>query len=119
MIYNIRNNEWHQAIIWTSADILSIRPEGTYFNEILFEIQIFSFKKTRLNMSSSKWQPFCPGEMIWNYIRWILTRAYNNQLFIFKEVQAGDRVEGVNGLDQLSWKKCEWLTTDGCRYNVV
>ena len=37
-----------QAIIWTNADILSIRTQGTYFNEILFEIQIFSFKKMRL-----------------------------------------------------------------------
>ena len=26
------------AIIWTNADILSIRPQGTYFNGILFEI---------------------------------------------------------------------------------
>ena len=50
-----------QAIIWTNADILSIGPQGTYFNEILFEIQIFSFKKMRLNMSSAKWWPFCPG----------------------------------------------------------
>ena len=43
-----------QAIISTNADILSIRPQGTYFNEILFDIQIFSFKKMRLNMSSAK-----------------------------------------------------------------
>ena len=34
----------HQGIILTSADILSIRPQGKYFNEILFEIQIFSFR---------------------------------------------------------------------------
>ena len=53
--------EWRQAIIWTRADILLIRPQGTYFNEILFEIQVFSFKKMRLNMSSAKWRPFCPG----------------------------------------------------------
>ena len=51
----------HQAIIWTNAVILSITPQGTYFNEILFEIQIFSFKKTHLNISSAKWRPFCPG----------------------------------------------------------
>ena len=34
-----------QAIIRTSDDILLIRPYGTYFNEMLFEIQMFSFKK--------------------------------------------------------------------------
>ena len=31
----------HQAIIWTNAAILSIRPKGTYFHEILFKIQVF------------------------------------------------------------------------------
>ena len=66
----------HQALIWTSADILLITPQGAYFNEILFEIQIFSFKgayfieilfkiqissfrKMCLNMSFAKWRPFC------------------------------------------------------------
>ena len=53
-----------QAIILTNADIFTIRLQGTYFNEILFEIQIVSFKKMHLNKSSVKWQPFCPwGEM--------------------------------------------------------
>ena len=32
-----------QATIWTNADILSIWHERIYFNEIIFEIQIFSF----------------------------------------------------------------------------
>ena len=50
----------HQAIVWTTnADILSIKPQGIYFNEILFDIQIFSFKKMRLNTSSAKWRQFC------------------------------------------------------------
>ena len=30
--------ERRQAIIWTSADMMSIRNLGTYFNDILFEI---------------------------------------------------------------------------------
>ena len=34
--------------------MLLIRPQGTYFNEILFEMQKFSFKKMHLNMSSAK-----------------------------------------------------------------
>ena len=41
----------HQAIIWTNAAILSIRPLGTNFSEILIEIPIFSFKKSNLKMS--------------------------------------------------------------------
>ena len=44
----------HQAIIWTNAGILLIRPLGTNFSEILIEIQTFSLKKIRLKMSSVK-----------------------------------------------------------------
>ena len=43
-----------QAIIWTSAGILLIGPLGTNFSEILMGIQTFSFKKMRLEMSSTK-----------------------------------------------------------------
>ena len=59
--FHIRHPYKHQAIIWTNADTLSIRPQWTYFNDILIEIQTFSFKKLCLNMSSTKWRPFCPG----------------------------------------------------------
>ena len=50
-----------QAIIWTNAGILLIEPLGTNFREILIEIQINSFKKMRLKMSSAKWRPFYFG----------------------------------------------------------
>ena len=50
-----------QAIIWTNAGILLIDPFGTNFNEILIEIQTFSFRKMHLKMSSAKWRPFCLG----------------------------------------------------------
>ena len=50
-----------QAIIWTNAGILLIEPVGTNFSEILIGIQIFSFTKMRLKMSSAKWRPFCLG----------------------------------------------------------
>ena len=39
-----------QAIIWTNAGILFIGPLGTNFNEILIEIDTFSFKKMHLKM---------------------------------------------------------------------
>ena len=39
----------HQAIIWTSAEILLIGPLGTNFSEILIRIQTFEFKKIHLN----------------------------------------------------------------------
>ena len=50
-----------QAIAWINAGLLLIGPLGTNFNEILFGIQTFSFKKMLLKMSSAKWRPFCLG----------------------------------------------------------
>ena len=50
---------WHQAIICTNVGILSIGPLETNFSEMLrSKIQIFSFKKMHLKMSSGKWWPF-------------------------------------------------------------
>ena len=43
-----------QAIISTYAGILLIGPVGTNFSEILIAMQILSFKKTHLKMSSGK-----------------------------------------------------------------
>ena len=51
----------HQAIIWTNAGILLIRPSGTNFSEISIEIHIFSFTKMHFKWSSGKWRPFCHG----------------------------------------------------------
>ena len=50
-----------QAIIWTNAGILLIGPLGTNFSEILIAIEIFSFKKMHLKISSGRWRPFCLG----------------------------------------------------------
>ena len=50
-----------QAIIWTNAGLLLIGPLGTNFSEILIGIEIFSFRKKHLKMSSAKWRPFCLG----------------------------------------------------------
>ena len=48
-----------QAIIWANAVILLVRPMGTNFTEILIEIELFSFMKVPLKMSSGKCRPFC------------------------------------------------------------
>ena len=53
--------ERRQAIIWTNAGILLIRPLGTNFSEILMEIQTFSLKKIRMKMSSVKCCSFLLG----------------------------------------------------------
>ena len=52
-----------QAIIWTNAGILLIRPSGTNFSEISIEIDVFSFKKMNLKMSSAKWRSVVSASM--------------------------------------------------------
>ena len=52
-----------QAIIWTNAGLLLIRPWGTNFSEIFIGNQISSFKKMHLKMSSAKWRPFVSASM--------------------------------------------------------
>ena len=42
----------NQASIWTNAGIVLIGPLGTNFNEILVEVDTFSFRKRHLKMSS-------------------------------------------------------------------
>ena len=54
------------VIIWTNAGISLIWPLVTSFSEILIRIHTFSFKKTRLKMSSGNWQPFCLGLKVLN-----------------------------------------------------
>ena len=57
-----------QAIIYTNAGILLIKPLGTNFSEILIAIYTFSFKKMYLKTSFRKWRPFCfdlNGLMAW------------------------------------------------------
>ena len=43
-----------QAVIWTNEDKLSTRPTGIECGDISIAIQIFSFRKMRLKMSSAK-----------------------------------------------------------------
>ena len=50
-----------QASIWTNAGILLIGPLGIHSSEILIEINIFSFNKMHLKMSSAKWRVFLVG----------------------------------------------------------
>ena len=58
-----------QVIIWTNAGILSIRPLGTNFSEILIKIRNVSFTKMHLKISSTTRWLYCPGgdELRWYY----------------------------------------------------
>ena len=48
-------------LFWPYVGILLIRTLRSNLIEILIEIQIFSFKKTNLKITSAKWQTFCLG----------------------------------------------------------
>ena len=69
-----------QAIIWTNAGILLIRPLGTNFSEHLIKIQTFSFKRMHLNVSSAKLRPFCLGlnELIAHNERFVIKSSIVN-----------------------------------------
>ena len=57
-----------QDIIWTNVVILSIRPQGTYFSEILFEIRENTLEMAVCEMAAILSRPQCvnsqiPGKM--------------------------------------------------------
>ena len=52
-----------QAIIWSNARIMLIRPLGTNFSEILIGVRTFSFRKMDLKMSFANWCPFVSASM--------------------------------------------------------
>ena len=47
-------------------ELTSVRPWETYLNELLFEMQILSFKNVHLKMPSARCQPFCSGLNVLN-----------------------------------------------------
>ena len=48
-----------QAIMAANTGVLLSGPLGIKYNEILIEINTFSFKKMHLKLSSAKWHLFC------------------------------------------------------------
>ena len=67
-----------QAIIWTNAGLMLIGPLETNFSEISIEILTFSFKKTRLKVSSAKRRPFCLGLNVLTKIFNLKFQAYEH-----------------------------------------
>ena len=80
---NVLSPGRHQAIIRTNAGILLIGPLGTNFSEML--IKTFSLKKTRLKVSSAKWQPFYLGLNVLKHL--FLHSYWNFHWNLFQMVQ--------------------------------
>ena len=70
-----------QAIIWTNAGLLLIRPLGTNFSEILIQILTFSFKKMHLKVSSPKRRPFCLGLNVFKTICGLVSGVSNAKYY--------------------------------------
>ena len=72
-----------QAIIWTNASILSIRPSGTNFRVILLKIRQVSFKKMHLKMLSAKRRPFCLSLNVLKVAYWIPEHINERHTYLF------------------------------------
>ena len=70
----------HQAIIWTGAGILLIRPLATNFSEISTKILTFPLTKIRFKMSSAKCCPFRIGLNVLTVLCWINFTKYQDKL---------------------------------------
>ena len=95
---------WCQVIIWTNAAILSMWPWRTYFSEILFQIEKFSFMEMHCKMSSAKWQPFCLGL---NVFKWLDMKYFSPILYFFP------------CCDEFSCQVCDFSSKPRLRNNML
>ena len=96
-----------QAIIWTNAGLLSIRPLGTNFGRILIGILTFIKK-----MSSVKWRPFRIGlikkmHLEMSPVRWGLFRLVLQ--YVWQKMRLQDTVCYVFHFGRNTWVMCFWF----------
>ena len=104
-----------QAIIWTNAGILLIRPLGTNFSERLIVKHTFSFNKIHLKLSSAKWRPFYLGLNVFSVILCEQTKASTHQPPQEEENKIGCKIRlnlpligyhGIHGTQYFVVHKC-------------
>ena len=96
-----------QAIIWTNAGILLIGLLGTNFSENF--IEILTFTRMRLKVSSAKWRPFCLGFNVlkqpvspkyaketshYSYVKSSASRLSNNLFMVISKNTSKLRITG-------------------------
>ena len=91
-----------QAIIWTNAGILFIRPSGINFNENLIEINTFSFKEISLQYVVGKVaailsQPQCVNIMT----------GFKTIVHAVRQLQYGNLDHTLNFAGELLGGRCE------------
>ena len=80
--------DWNQAIIWTNAGLLSIRPFVTHFSEIRIKTQQFSFKKMSFKILSAKWWPLRLGLIEFMFPPWLMLASYimtDGHIYVYYE----------------------------------
>ena len=116
-----------QAIIWTNARILLIWPWGRNFSEILIGIQIVSFKKMPLKMSSAKWRPSWLGlnELICaNHYNELITRygtkakqMLNQTIISITNAQLIGLLPALSLVpNSWSWEHMSWIHKRTCKW---
>ena len=113
-----------QAIIWTNAGILIFGPLGSYFCEIVIEIDTFSFKKMHLKLSSVKWRPSCLGLNVligqqvitWTYKHWVhCCQCAMNKLWWVNNTSKSIGRKWKHIYDQHGWVQKLPRTKENCR----
>ena len=83
----------------------------TYFSEIIFKIQNFSFKEMHLKMSSAKWQALClglNGEDSLPSTDLICVSTFYHQLLVLLMVPVGSG----NGMLPVQCQTISWINLD-------
>ena len=89
-----------------NAKILLIGPLGTYFSEILNEIDKYAFKKMHLNLSSAKWQTSCLGLNVLNCHNIIIAIGLlMNVLLTYWGRDKMDTISQITFSNAFSWMK--------------
>ena len=91
-----------QAIIWTNAEILLIRPSGINFNENLIEINTFSFKKISFQYVVGKVAAILSRPQCVN----IMT-GYKTIVHAVRQLQYGNLDHTLNFAGELLGGRCE------------
>ena len=87
---------WRQAITWTNADLLSIRPLGTNFSEIWIKIQKFSFTKIHLKSVICKMAAILSRKKWVNVYIWLQTAWLAGILLVICTLTPRCDLFGVN-----------------------
>ena len=93
----------HQAVTWINAELSSMGPWEKHFNEILFKIQTFSFKRMHLKFSSLMRYIFQ-----WNFIQKSVIFVQERPFEILVTAEIYILMKFHSKFRHFHWRKCIW-----------